>query len=196
MAQKEKEFVNKAKPRARGPKLTVLLHCASVTFQCQGEFVRGMFFASRMIGCGVFRSSRDDHQSGAGDSSETHTVPNGPHFNFLVMSSQGCRGAIADAYANRKRNQRAVDTFMECLRDPDSQDAPQPISAVEVDVVNTRDKFHSTFYMRPCDDDVDYDGDEVSTNVLCSSCGRHSVWAFPPHRDQILPGEHAQNSAM
>jgi hypothetical protein len=89
------------------------------------------------------RSSRDDLTSGVADSSEKHTVPNGPHFNFLVMSSQSCKGAMADAYANRRRNQRAIDTFVDCLRDPDSQDAPQPISAVEVDVVNNRDKFHS-----------------------------------------------------
>lgn len=91
----------------------------------------------------VSRSSRDDLTGGMGDSSEKHTVPNGPHFNFLVMSSQVWRGSIADAFANRRRNQRAIDTFVDSLRDPDSQDVPQPISAVEVDVVNTRDKFHS-----------------------------------------------------
>ena len=88
------------------------------------------------------RSSRDDIFNGT-DGSERHTVPNGPHINLLVMQAQPCKGVLADTIASRRRNQRSVETLLDALRDPETMDAPQAISAVEVDVVNGRDKFHS-----------------------------------------------------
>lgn len=81
-------------------------------------------------------SSRDD------DAAETNLLPNAPHLNFLVMNSQSCKGQLNDAWQARKRNVRTTDSFLDTLANPDTYDPPQPISAVKVDVVNPRDRFH------------------------------------------------------
>eukprot|EP00602_Paraphysomonas_sp_CaronLab_P007341 CAMPEP_0185034502 /NCGR_PEP_ID=MMETSP1103-20130426/24456_1 /TAXON_ID=36769 /ORGANISM="Paraphysomonas bandaiensis, Strain Caron Lab Isolate" /LENGTH=1089 /DNA_ID=CAMNT_0027571189 /DNA_START=131 /DNA_END=3400 /DNA_ORIENTATION=+ len=87
-------------------------------------------------------SSRDDYLGGSSEGVDQQLVPNAPHVNFLVMNTQPCKGPLYDAYVARKRNQRSVDEFFKALKDPESFESPQAIGAVEVDVINTKDKFH------------------------------------------------------
>lgn len=88
------------------------------------------------------RSSREDFSA---NSSVTNTPHNAPNLNFLLMHSQLCRGPVADALSNRKRNLRASDAFLEVLNDSESFDTPQHVGGVAIDVIYPEDSFHSKF---------------------------------------------------
>mmetsp|Transcript_24106 Transcript_24106/g.40950 ORF Transcript_24106/g.40950 Transcript_24106/m.40950 type:complete len:1178 (-) Transcript_24106:181-3714(-) len=60
----------------------------------------------------------------------------------LIMESQLCKGTVADLFANRRKNARSMDAFLESLHDKCTFEHPQHIGAVEINVTNPSDNFH------------------------------------------------------
>jgi hypothetical protein len=60
----------------------------------------------------------------------------------LIMESQLCKGACADLFANRRKNAKSMDAFLESLHDKSTFEHPQHIGAVEINVTNPSDNFH------------------------------------------------------
>jgi hypothetical protein len=91
------------------------------------------------------------------------------------MNSQSCKGQLNDAWQARKRNVRTTDSFLETLAHPDTYDPPQPISAVKVDVVNPRERFHGFYFSN-------------LFVILFSACGWLCLWSISAHCDPLLSG--------
>ena len=60
----------------------------------------------------------------------------------LVMESQLCKGTCADLFHNRRKNARAMETFLEALHDKSTFEHPQHIGAIEINATNPKDRFH------------------------------------------------------
>jgi hypothetical protein len=60
----------------------------------------------------------------------------------LVMESQLCKGSCGDLFANRRKNAKSMEAFLEALRDKSTFEHPQHIGAIEINVTSPNDNFH------------------------------------------------------